>query len=114
MASSRRRRPAALALLAALLPGCVSGHLLDAARRRERPIAVTAAAVDGDRLVIRYTAEVQNDAGDRLGTADGAAAIPPPTGRAAQPPAAGAPAPAPPSPAPARIGAPGPLRPGAP
>ena len=90
MASSRRRRPAALALLAAVLPGCVSGHLLDAARRRERPIAVTGAAVDGDRLVVRYTAEVQNDAGDRLGTADGAAAIPLATLRAAQSPAADA------------------------
>jgi len=80
----------ALALLAAVLPGCVSGHLLDAARRRERPIAVTAAAVDGDRLVVRYTAEVQNDAGDRIGTADGAAAIPLATLRAAQSPAADA------------------------
>jgi hypothetical protein len=90
MASCRRRRPAALAVLAAVLPGCVSGHLLDAARRRERPIAVTAAAVDGDRLVIRYTAEVQNDAGDRLGSADGAAAIPLATLRATQSPAADA------------------------
>jgi len=80
----------ALALLAAVLPGCVSGHLLDAARRHERPIAVTAAAVDGDRLVVRYTAEVLNDAGDRLGTADGAAAIPLATLRAAQSPAADA------------------------
>ena len=90
MASCRRPRPAALALLAAVLPGCVSGHLLDAARRRERPIAVTGAAVDGDRLVVRYTAEVQNDAGDRLGTTDGAAAIPLATLRAAQSPAADA------------------------
>ena len=90
MASCRRPRLAALALLSAVLPGCVSGHLLDAARRRERPIAVTAAAVDGDRLVIRYTAEVQNDAGDRLGTAAGAAAIPLATLRAAQSPAADA------------------------
>ena len=90
MTSCRRPWPAALALLAAVLPGCVSGHLLDAARRRERPIAVTGAAVDGDRLVVRYTAEVQNDAGDRLGTADGAAAIPLATLRAAQSPAADA------------------------
>src|SRR5215468_7788456 len=89
MASCRRRRPAALALLA-VLPGCVSGHLLDAARRRERPIAVTAAAVDGDQLVVRYTAEVQNDAGDRLGTTNGAAAIPLATLRAATSPPADA------------------------
>jgi hypothetical protein len=88
--ASCRRRPVALALLATVLPGCVSGHLLDAARRRERPVAVTAAAVDGDRLVVRYTAEVQNDAGDRLGTVDGAAAIPLATLRVAESPAADA------------------------
>ena len=90
MASCRSHRPAALALLAAVLPGCVSGHLLDAARRRERPVAVTAAAVDGDRLVVRYTAEVQNDAGERLGTTEGAAAVPLATLRAAESPAADA------------------------
>ena len=106
MASCRRRRPAALALLAAVLPGCVSGHLLDAARRRERPIAVTGAAVDGDRLVVRYTAEVQNDAGDRLGTADGAAAIPLATLRATQSPAADAVAPSWLSPSRSGIGVP--------
>src|SRR5215468_1941103 len=88
MASCRKRQPAALALLAAVLPGCVTGHLLDAARRRERPVAVTAAAIDGDRLVVRYTAEVQADDGERLGTADGVAAIPLATLRmAASPPA---------------------------
>src|SRR5262249_57211861 len=71
-------------------PGGARGPPRAAARRRERPIAVTAAAVDGDRLVVRYTAEVQNDAGDRIGTADGAAAIPLATLRAAQSPAADA------------------------
>jgi len=106
MASCRRPRLAALALLSAVLPGCVSGHLLDAARRRERPIAVTAAAVDGDRLVIRYTAEVQNDAGDRLGTAAGAAAIPLATLRATQSPAADAVAPSWLSPSRSGIGVP--------
>ena len=106
MASCRRPRLAALALLSAVLPGCVSGHLLDAARRRERPIAVTGAAVDGDRLVVRYTAEVQNDAGDRLGTADGAAAIPLATLRATQSPAADAVAPSWLSPSRSGIGVP--------
>jgi hypothetical protein len=90
MACCRRPRPAALALLAAVLPGCVTGHLLDAARRRERPVAVTAAAIDGDRLVVRYTAEVQADDGERLGTADGVAAIPLATLRAAESPPADA------------------------
>src|SRR5262249_56016733 len=70
--------------------GCVGGHPRAAARGGERPIAATAAAVEGDRLVIRYPAEVQNDAGDRLGTADGAAAIPLATLRATQSPAADA------------------------
>lgn len=88
MGCSCRRRPLALALLAAVLPGCVTGHLMDAARRRERPIRVTAAAVDGERLVVRYTAEVRDDDGDPLGTTDGAAAIPLTTMRSAESPLA--------------------------
>jgi len=39
-------------VLAAGLSGCVSGHVLDAARRREVPARVTAAALDGDDLVV--------------------------------------------------------------
>ena len=76
MACCRDRRLGALALLAAVLPGCVTGHLLDAARRRERPLAIDGAALDGDRLVVRYTAEVTNDAGTRLGTTPAVAALP--------------------------------------
>src|SRR5262249_20631671 len=90
MASCRRRRPAALALLAAVLPGCVTGHLLDAARRRERPVAVTAAAIGRGRLVVGSTVEGPNDAGERLGTANGVAAIPLATLRAAESPPADA------------------------
>lgn len=75
-------------LLAALLPGCVSGHLLDAARRRERPVRITSAAIDGDRLVVRYSAEVRSDDGDPLGTTDDAAAIPLATMRTAESPRA--------------------------
>ena len=82
------RRPAALVLLGTLLPGCVSGHLLDAARRRERPVRVTSAALDGDRLVVRYRAEVRDDEGEPLGTTDDAAAIPLATLRTAESPAA--------------------------
>jgi hypothetical protein len=78
----------ALVLLAAVLPGCVTGHLMDAARRRERPIRVTAAAVDGERLVVRYTAEVRDDEGEPLGTADDAAAIPLATMRSTESPLA--------------------------
>jgi hypothetical protein len=71
-----RRRAADLALLAVALPGCVMGHLVDAGRRRDTPIAVTAAGLDGDRLLVRYVAEVSDDGGTRLGTTEGAAAIP--------------------------------------
>jgi hypothetical protein len=66
----------ALALLAIGLPGCVTGHLLDAARRREHPVAITAAGLEGDRLLVRYTAEVTDDTGDGVGTTEAAAALP--------------------------------------
>jgi len=73
-----------------MLPGCVTGHLLDAARRRERPIAITAAGLDGDRLLVRYTAEITNDTGRRVGTTESAAAIPLSALRVPAPPAADA------------------------
>jgi hypothetical protein len=63
-------------VLVAVLPGCMTGHLLDAARRRERPVVVTGAGLDGDRLLVRYTAEVSDDAGRVLGTTESAAAVP--------------------------------------
>jgi hypothetical protein len=62
--------------LAAALPGCMTGHLLDAARRRERPVVVTGAGLDGDRLLVRYTVEVSDDAGHVLDATEGAAAVP--------------------------------------
>jgi len=75
--STRRRAPAAaLALLALAAPGCVTGHLLDAARRRERPVAVHEAALDGDRLVLGYTASVCDDRGRPLGQAARRASVP--------------------------------------
>src|SRR5262245_46827364 len=76
MGCCRRRRAVALAVLVATLPGCVTGHLFDAARRRERPLAITAARLDGDRLLVRYTAQITDDAGEKLGTTEAAAAIP--------------------------------------
>ena len=88
MGRCRRRRAAGVALLAAALPGCVMGHLVDAGRRRETPVTVTAAGLDGDRVVVRYVAEVTDDGGARLGTTEGAAAIPLARLRAAQTPAA--------------------------
>jgi hypothetical protein len=83
----------ALALLAIGLPGCVTGHLLDAARRREHPIAITAAGLEGDRLLVRYTAEVTDDTGDGVGTTEAAAALPLSQLRTAASPAADALAP---------------------
>ncbi len=61
-----RRRASAVVLLLAL-PGCVMGHVVDAGRRRETPVAVTAAGVDDDRLLIRYVATVTDDGGAPLG-----------------------------------------------
>src|SRR5215470_14260708 len=77
MACCRERRWLALGLaLATGSSGCLSGHLLDAGRRRERPMAIRAASLDGDRLLVRYTTEVTDDAGTPLGAAEGAAALP--------------------------------------
>ena len=90
MGCCRRRRAVPLAVLVAMLPGCVTGHLLDAARRRERPIAITAAGLDGDRLLVRYAAEITNDTGRRVGTTESAAAIPLSALRVPAPPAADA------------------------
>lgn len=65
MASSTRR---ALVLALALgASGCVTGHLLDAARRWERPTDVDAASLDGDRLALRYRARITDDDGAPLG-----------------------------------------------
>jgi hypothetical protein len=73
MACSTRR--AALLAATALLPGCVTGHLVDAARRRERPVAVETAALDRDRLLLAYTALVTDDLGARLGRRERRAAV---------------------------------------
>lgn len=50
-------------VLAAVASGCFSGHLLDAARRRERMLHVQEAFVGDDELVLRYAAVDANDAG---------------------------------------------------
>lgn len=65
MASSTSRL---LALVVALATsGCVTGHLLDAARRWEAPADFEAASLDGDRLVLRYRAAVTDDEGAPIG-----------------------------------------------
>jgi len=53
--------------LAVATTGCVTGHLFEAARRWERARSFEQASVDGDRLIVRYLAEVTDDAGEALG-----------------------------------------------
>lgn len=65
-----------LALLALSTPGCVTGHLLDAARCRERPIALHEASLEGDRLVLAYTAEIVDDRGQPQAQAARRASVP--------------------------------------
>lgn len=60
-------RAAALGALAAAVSGCVTGHLVEAGRRWERPATFEAASVDGKRLVVRYVAQVSDGAGTALG-----------------------------------------------
>ena len=72
---SSTRRLAALALLAFGAQACFTGHLLDAARRREQPIAYHDAYLDGDRLLLGYTALVTDDTGRPLARTERRAAI---------------------------------------
>jgi hypothetical protein len=58
---------AALVLLLLGGEGCVTGHLFDAALRREQPLSYHDALLDQDRLALAYTALVTNDAGKVLG-----------------------------------------------
>lgn len=72
----RSPRLAGLAFLALAAPGCVSGHLLDAARRREEARSYRAACLDGDRLVLGYTGLATRDDGTPIGNVERWAAIP--------------------------------------
>ena len=65
----------ALALLALAASGCMTGHALDAPRRREQVVAHREAFLDGDRLVLGYRARVSNDKGEPLAERDRWAAI---------------------------------------
>jgi hypothetical protein len=53
----------ALALVAVGTQACVSGHLLQAARRVEHPVTYREAFVDGDRLLLAYFVRVTDDDG---------------------------------------------------
>jgi hypothetical protein len=54
--------------LAIALPGCVTGHLFAAGRRREYAREMDAPVEEGGARVLRYTAEVTDDAGASCGT----------------------------------------------
>ena len=77
MAGSTRLRSAcaALACLTLASEGCVTGHLFDAALRREQPDSYHDALVEGDRLTLSYTALVTSDSGKVLGRKERRAAI---------------------------------------
>jgi hypothetical protein len=60
------RRATAL-VLALATSGCVTGHVLDAARRWERPATFEAASLDGGRLVLRYHTLLSDDDGTPRG-----------------------------------------------
>lgn len=82
MAPSCRRRPGAatraigLLLAAGCSQACVSGHLIDHARRDERPVRIDAVASDGRQLHVEYLASVTNEWGDRVGSRRRAARVP--------------------------------------
>jgi hypothetical protein len=75
MAFSIERRRALLVALACGASGCVTGHLLDAGRRWEHAVAVEQAAVQGERLLVAYTAEVTDDQGEPRGRRPRRAAV---------------------------------------
>jgi hypothetical protein len=77
-AGGRRRRPRIAAIVAAslVLPGCATGHLIDRARRWERPIAYEQAAIADGRLTVAYTAAETNQFWRRRATHRRTAALP--------------------------------------
>ncbi len=64
----RCRRVAAVLALALLLPGCLTGHLVAAARRREYAREIQSVSRGEGGTVIHYTAEVTDDDGASRGT----------------------------------------------
>lgn len=66
---------AALTLVTLGNEGCVTGHLFDAALRREQPVSYHDALIDGDRLALGYTALVTKDSGKVLARRERRAAL---------------------------------------
>lgn len=71
---SRRRLPGVLAAALCALPGCISGHLLNASRVNESVVEYTAAYSDGTELWLAYEVELAG-AGLRAGSEPRAAVV---------------------------------------
>jgi len=76
-ADPRRRISVALVAAVALVSGCASGHLLAAARRREYARTIHAVTPTPAGTIVRYTADVTDDAGDVIATVERTATLPP-------------------------------------
>jgi hypothetical protein len=64
------RHAVAVVALALWLPGCVSGHLLAIARRREYAREIHAVTPRDAHTVVAFTAEIVDDEGRPVGTGD--------------------------------------------
>ena len=64
------RRAAAALAIAVTVSGCVTGHVLQAARRREYAREIHAVTHEGNDTVVAYTADVVNDDGVPCGTVE--------------------------------------------
>jgi hypothetical protein len=74
---SARRTAAALAIgLALSASGCVTGHVLQAGRRREYAREIESVSHEGGDTVVRYTASVVDDAGDPCGVVERTVRLP--------------------------------------
>lgn len=67
-------RAAALLVLAGV-PGCVTGHLVDAGLRYEKLARYESVCVAGDRLIVRYTARLETARGEVVSERDRAASV---------------------------------------
>ena len=64
------RRAAAVLAIAVTASGCVTGHVLQAGRRREYAREIHAVTQDGGDTIVAYTADVVNDDGVPCGTVE--------------------------------------------
>jgi hypothetical protein len=69
-ACCRSARTVAAVALALVASGCVTGHVLQAGRRREYAREIHTVTQQGDDTVVAYTAEVVDDDGVPCGTVE--------------------------------------------